>query len=220
MSICILTYDAPHLKTAQVFNILQNRGIENVDFMIMPFVQRTKREVLFAHRPEQFEGVGARELAAKRGRSVHPYSDWENLLDRYEQFIVCGSNLIDRDFANSGRILNCHSGLIPSVRGLDSFKWAILNKKPIGNTLHQLDEFADAGVVLAHFRTPVYSEDSLSTFAARHYDNEIWMLGYYDWVIQNGRIEEFNLGEPTKRMPIAVEQEMIDAFEAYKSTFA
>jgi phosphoribosylglycinamide formyltransferase-1 len=219
MSIAILTYDTPHLKTAQVFNILRNRGIDDVDFMIMPFVQRPIREVLFSHRPNQFAGVGARELAARYGRAVHPYGEWQNLIDSYDQFIVCGSNLIDREFANSGRILNCHSGLIPAVRGLDSFKWAILHKKPIGNTLHQLDEFADAGVVLAHVRTPVYAEDTLSTFAARHYENEIWMLGYYDWVIENGRTEELELSEPTKRMPMSVEQEMVDSFEAYKTVF-
>ncbi|QJB69744.1 formyltransferase family protein [Parasphingorhabdus halotolerans] len=219
MKICILTYDAPHLKTSQVFHVLKNREMLDVDFLLMPFIERPGREVAFQHRPEQFVGVAPRTLAAAYDRVVHDYDNWQQVLDQYDQFIVCGSNLIEREFANSGKILNCHSGLIPAVRGLDSFKWAILNQSPIGNTLHQLDEYADAGVVLAHSRTPIYSGDTLQSFAVRHYESEIWMLGNFDTVIKSATVEEFEVGNPTKRMPITVEQEMLLAFDAYKTKY-
>lgn len=220
MRICLLTYDTAHLKTSQVFHALLNRGLQEVDFMAMPFTARPARGVLLQHRPKQFNGPLSRSIAEGQGRAFLDYENWREHLEVYDHFIVCGSNLIDREFANSGKILNVHSGLIPAARGLDSFKWAILRGLPMGNTLHQVDEFADAGVVLAHLRTPLYHGDTLASFASRHYENEIWMLGNFDRLMSAGKIEPFELNEATMRMPMAREEHLPAAFERYKDKFA
>jgi phosphoribosylglycinamide formyltransferase 1 len=145
MKLCVLTYDTPHLKTAQVLAGLAKNGFSGIDLMLMPFVQRPERSVLFKHRPDQFVGAHVRELAAKHNCQVLKYDEWRDHLHRYDAFMVCGSNLIEPEFARTGKILNVHAGLIPMVRGLDSFKWAILKGYPLGNTLHRIDERADAG---------------------------------------------------------------------------
>jgi hypothetical protein len=220
MKICLLTYDAPHLKTAQVFNGLLNRGFSTIDFLLMPFERRPEREVAFQHRPFQFCGPTPQSLAAYAGSQTHPYEDWRALLGEYDHFIVCGSNLIEADFANSGMVLNVHAGLIPAVRGLDSFKWAIFNGKPLGNTLHIIDASADAGRVLGQCRTPVFAEDDLQTLANRHYENEIWMLVNFDEVSRQGVRYAVAHAEPTKRMPASVEAEMVRRFEVYKALMA
>lgn len=219
MKICLLTYDTPHRKTAQVFMGLHNRGFRSIDFLLMPFTRRPERAVLLAHRPSQFEGPDPRSLAAFSGGAVHPYSDWRDVLNRYDNFLVCGSNLIEPEFANSGKVLNVHAGLIPAVRGLDSFKWAILRGDPLGNTLHRIDAEADAGEVLAHLETPVFQEDDLQTLSSRHYENEIWMLTNFDRLLE-GPIRSYPLNEPTKRMPIDVESEMVRQFDNYKASVA
>lgn len=220
MRVCLLTYDAPHFKTAQVFHMLANRGITDVDFLLMPFVERPKRDVVFSHRPEQFVGVGGRDIAKTYNRKVFDYSLWHDILNEFDHFLVCGSNLIEREFVNSANILNVHSGLIPNARGLDSFKWSILLGKRMGNTLHQLDEFADAGQCLAHVPTPLYSADSLETFAARHYENEIWMLGNFDLLLAQGSTMELDITDAKMRMPIDLEHQMMSKFEEYKQVFA
>ena len=53
-------------------------------------------------------------------------------------------------------IINCHSGLIPETRGLDSFKWAILNNKFVGNTLHYIDQNVDLGKIIYQEKTKIY----------------------------------------------------------------
>jgi phosphoribosylglycinamide formyltransferase 1 len=216
VKICLLSYDAPHLKTAQVMMGLHNRDYRNVDLMLMPFVPRPERPVAFKHRPPQFQGPDPRSLTAFNGGRVLPYEDWPRVLTEYDWFIVCGSNIIEPDFANSGKILNVHAGLIPSVRGLDSFKWAILNHYPLGNTLHKIDDQADAGEVIYHLSTPVFPEDDLHTLATRHYENEIWMLTNFDRLISNPTLLELPTNAPTMRMPIEKEADMLRAFDGYK----
>jgi phosphoribosylglycinamide formyltransferase-1 len=218
--ICLLTYDTPHLKTAQVLMGLHNRGFRGIDLLLMPFTKRPERPVQFQHRPSQFNGPTPSSLTKFNGGKIIQYTDWRNILENYDWFIVCGSNLIEAEFANSGRILNAHSGLIPSVRGLDSFKWAILNHRPLGNTLHKIDERADVGEVMFHLPTPVFVEDDLHTLARRHYENEIWMLTNFHTLIERREILDYPEYEATMRMPMAVEAEMMYAFESYKATHA
>lgn len=217
MRICLLSYDAPHLKTAQVTLGLMNRGFRNIDFMLMPFIKRNERNVFFQHRPFQFEGPDPLSLASFTRGKIIQYKNWRNVACDYDWFLVCGSNLIEADFAKTCRILNVHSGLIPSVRGLDSFKWAILNNKPLGNTLHIIDEKADAGQIISHLYTPIFPADNLRLLANRHYENEIWMITHFDELIIKGKSLELPQSEPTMRMPSEKELDMIHAFDDYKA---
>lgn len=220
MKICLLSYDTPHLKTAQVLIGLHNRAFRSVDLLLMPFTPRPERSVTFRHRPFQFEGPDPRSLAAFSGGRVLDYANWRSILTDYDWFIVCGSNLIEADFANSGRILNVHAGLIPSVRRLDSFKWAILNGNPLGNTLHRIDDQADAGEIVFQLPTPIFPEDDLQTLAQRHYENEIWMLTHFDLLLQKPSILDLPQLPATKRMPLETEAEMLRTFDTYKDRHA
>jgi phosphoribosylglycinamide formyltransferase-1 len=220
MRICLLSYDTPHLKTGQVMMGLHNRGFSGIDILLTPFTPRPERAVAFAHRPPQFIGAHPRALAAFNGGRVFAYEQWPALLDDYDHFIVCGSNLIEAEFANSGRILNVHAGLIPAVRGLDSFKWAIHDAQPLGNTLHAIDEKADAGRVLAHLPTPIFADDSPSSLAQRHYENEIWMLTHFDQLLSGSSPVLPEARAATMRMPMSVEAEMLARFPAYVERFA
>lgn len=222
MKICLLTYDTPHKKTSQIFGTLINRGFTKTDLMLMPFKRRPERDVAFNHRPFQFEGPDPRSLASLCGGSIIDYKDWKEVLDDYDFFLICGSNLIDEGFSSCGKILNSHAGLIPICRGLDSFKWAILRSEKIGNTLHIINNEADSGEIIHQLATPLYAEDDLNTFAERHYWNEIWMLSNFDKLISNPTtlVDQTNIAEPTMRMPLNVEKEMLREFEAYKKLFA
>jgi phosphoribosylglycinamide formyltransferase-1 len=196
------------------------RGIEKIDLLTMPFVERARRQTLFRHRPAQFEGPNPSSLAGLCGGTVHDYADWRKIADRYDHFILCGANLVEAEFASACRILNVHAGLIPAVRGLDAFKWAILEKERLGNTLHRIDEQPDLGEVLAHLVTPVFVQDDLKTLAARHYENEIRMLTHFDGLVGSKSVLDLSQKPPRMRMPIEVEKAMIGLFPAYKSRFA
>lgn len=222
MNLCLLTYDSSHLKTEQIALNLWYRGFETIDFLAMPFKQRPDRSVLLSHRPHQFAGAHTRSICDLLNGRYHPYDRWISLVDQYDYFLVCGSNLIDPEFASSGKILNLHAGLIPQSRGLDSFKWAIFKNRLVGNTLHIIDEHADAGNVLAQDATPVFEGDSLETFARRHYEREIWLLSNFDTVLENPRFRPDSALEktnPTMRMPLTEERELDQKFIEYKANW-
>lgn len=222
MKLCLLSYDAPHRKTAQVYQGLKNAGRHDLDFLLVPFHERAKRDVMFEHRPCQFEGCGARELAKADGARIFEYANWRSILEDYDYFIVCGANLLEREFARSGKVVNVHSGLIPQSRGLDSFKWDIFHQKPVGCTLHVIDELADKGRILGQVLTPIFRCDGIATFAQRHYETEIWMLQNFDEIITRGPKIPLTLceTEATRRMSIETEGKMLRSFDSFKERYA
>jgi len=103
---------------------------------------------------------------------------------------------------------------------LDAFKWAIYYKRPLGITLHYIDEEADKGEIISIRKTNVYMTDSLETLARRHYENEIDMLSNFDKFLNNPVFDvnhkKLSETEPTKRMPIDIEMQIARKFEEYK----
>lgn len=71
-----------------------------------------------------------------------------------------------REFA--GRILNIHPSLLPAFPGLDAQHQALhYGVKISGCTVHFVDEYLDAGPVIAQAAVPVHDDDSEETLAAR-----------------------------------------------------
>ncbi|HEY0282623.1 MAG TPA: formyltransferase family protein [Rhizomicrobium sp.] len=142
--------------------------------------------------------------------------DWESFYRRIDYFLVCGCGLLDGRFCTSARIINCHPGLIPQTRGLDAFKWCIYKGRPLGVTLHRIDERVDLGTVLHHEPTDVFEEDDLATLAARHYNAEVDLVANFDRYLKGGTILPLEIQDATKRMPLEVEREMLRNFETFK----
>ncbi len=220
MNVTIITYDTSHAKTADI--LLQLRGASDVkiNFLLAPFSARPDREVIVKHRPNQFVGPKIRDIAEYHGLKVWEYDEREAAVHQSDYLLIGGANILEPELANCGKIINGHAGLIPLVRGLDAFKWAILNAEPIGNTLHFIDEHADAGSIIHQEITPLFANDTLESFAERHYRIEICMLSRFADHLAHGRKLEYPVNEPKKRMPIAIEQEMVAAFPSYKEKYA
>jgi phosphoribosylglycinamide formyltransferase 1 len=214
--IALITYDVPHKKTHDVLLRLIWRELFNVTFVVTPFKSRPSREVLFQHRPSQLTGPAPTSLASRFGLGTLRIEDWRSFRGDFEFFLVCGSGLIDPEFCQTARIVNCHPGLIPQSRGLDAFKWAIYNDLPIGNTLHFIDHQVDLGEVFHHQMTDIFPEDDFAAFAERHYTAEIHLLSHFDCYLQNGKIFDFAVGDSRKRMPRETEAQLVHRFEVYK----
>jgi phosphoribosylglycinamide formyltransferase-1 len=218
MDITLVTYDTPHEKTERVFWSLYNKKEHKINLLFVPFFPRKKRESFFRHRPEQLNGAPVRDFFESVGFDCFEYAD-RDLALKSDYLLVCGANLLEREFAKSGKIINCHAGLIPQSRGLDSFKWAIREKKPIGNTLHIIDSRTDMGQVLHHLKTPMVHSDTLASFARIHYENELWLLSNFDRFLVGGEVLDLPVSEPTMRMPVTDEKKLPDWFDEYKSKF-
>lgn len=228
MKLGIITYDTRHLKTEQVGLGLHQLGRYQMEFFALPFVERAARTILFAHRPEMASGAHSADVAAAVGAAYTPVASVAEIsADAADFFIIAGAGLLPAEWVErtSGRVVNSHPGIIPLVRGLDAFKWAILDGMPIGNTLHFIDAEADAGEVFAQSLTPVFSSDSLEDFARRHYELEIQMMVDFEAFLL--RSEEFaaNRGvyeiRPARMRMKAEQQELLrPAFEAYRAKFS
>lgn len=222
MRIGILTYDSPHLKTEQLVNLLRVKSDNDITLVMLPFTPRPARQTLLQHRPAMSSGCHPIELARWWSLNAVKVTDMADFPVDFEAMIVAGARLLPPEVVTRMPIVNAHPGLIPAVRGLDSFKWAIRDAMPLGITLHLIDEGVDLGRHLASVRTPVLQQDSLESLARRHYEMELSLLA--DFARYLSSPEAVPDGLPTrparKRMPMAEEQEMIRTFESYRRRFS
>lgn len=220
----IVTYNYRHLKTEQVLEKLLRKDVNEAHYTIfaLQFIARPARHELFKHRPNQFTGTETSQMAKLYGIPFVECASDVDIQSGFDFYLITGTGIISKEAIIGKHIINCHSGIIPIMRGLDAFKWAIIEGKPIGNTLHFIDENVDAGEIISVKLTPLYQYDSLSSFAARHYANEIDMLAKYNHYLQNlhNDFAKAEQGIAHRRMPIEIEQRLESAFEEYKKIFA
>lgn len=141
--------------------------------------------MLFSHRPKQNEAVSAKEIAQKWNLKFQECQSDEEISNECDIYLITGCGILSPKCLKDKKILNAHPGIIPNSRGLDSFKWAILKDRPLGITLHYIDEKVDCGEIIATLPTPIYPSDTLQTLARRHYENEIASLANFNFHLQN-----------------------------------
>lgn len=221
MSSAMITYDRPHRKTLDVLNGLLLEGNLPERIYAIPFVPRKPRTPLFSHRPGQDFGPQSQDFAERHGIAYIKLDDIRDLPDQDDLILMMAGVLIPEETLGKQKILNTHPGLIPAVKGLDAFKWTILEMQPLGNTLHYIDARVDEGELLCHIPTPVYASDTLESLALRHYQNEMDMTIRYPHYIDKATIlTDLPDGIPHKRMSTEKEKEMMAAFDGYKDRFA
>ena len=212
----LITYHHPHLKTEQVMNSLLLRGYD-LEVFALPFIPRASRGVRFEHRPRQSFAVMAADISVHFGVPYHLCGSDSDIGAHCDLYLVLGAGILSPACVRGKKILNCHPGVIPSSRGLDSFKWALYEMKPLGVTLHYIDENVDAGEIVAVVPTPVYSSDTLETLARRHYENEIRILSDFEYFMANpfNAFPDAQIGRARKRMPLSKEGELSALISGY-----
>jgi len=216
MHLGIITYNKPHLKTQELIFGLASKGYNNIKIILVPYIKRKKRKVLIKHRPSQFTGIDPITIAKKLKFKIVDISKREILNCDY--VLIAGSNLIDKKFIIKNKIINCHSGLIPESRGLDSLKWSIYKKRLIGNTLHFIDKNIDSGKIISHNLTTVNINDNLIDLSTRHYSNEIFMLVNFELFLVNKKIIRLKKGKPHMRMPYSKELIILNNFNSFRNS--
>lgn len=211
----ILTYNKPHLKTQQVIKgLIKKKKIQINRIIISNFKQFAERKVLFNHRPFQFKGTHPNDIAKKLKVKIERINN-KNCFSGLDYVLICGSQIIKKKFKKKF-IINCHSGLIPQSRGLDSFKWDILLGNKIGTTLHFIDNQVDYGEIIGHKYTKIKHSNSLNEVAKNHYNNEIKMLINFEKYLKNNKLFKFPKRKNTLRMNFIKEKQMINNFSKWK----
>ena len=217
MNIGVITYDIPHLKTEQLLlSLLQNNSISKITLYALPFVSRKARLVKYPHRPDQKLSINQKEFISY---SKVYYQGWDgksHVSHNDEVVIIAGGGIINPNLFGNTPILNVHPGLIPLVRGLDSFKWSIYLDHPLGVSLHVIDEKVDKGVLLCVKKTPVFASDTYYSLARRHYELEINLLTDSLRYVGKPIVSEYGEQPANMRMPVEKEISMIGKFENWK----
>jgi len=222
-TIGIITYHYPHLKTEQVLlNLLKKYSPAQMHMYALPFVPRKERNIQINHRPDQSISIGPEVMAKAHGIAYTPVAHDYEIPDGLDYYLILGAGILSAEFVKNKKTFNGHPGIIPAVRGLDAFKWSILENKPLGVTLHFIDERVDAGDIISIIPTNVYLSDTIETLSRRHYENEIAMMSNFEHYLQHPTnvFEGIETGEPHRRMDAATEALMISNFETYKQRFA
>ncbi len=224
MKIGLISYDAKHLKTEQILNGFSLNGtLQKHEFQVfaLPFNERPLRRIHFHHRPPSDSGAYVSDLCKTykiKYSKISKDIDIDNSCDLY---IISGAGILSEACVKNKKILNCHAGVIPTVRGLDSFKWSIYNKLPIGNTLHFIDSQTDIGAPICIIKTELYKTDTLETLARRHYESEVNILLNFERYLSNNVFDfiEPPFYEATRRMKYDNELELEEKFIEYKKIY-
>jgi hypothetical protein len=118
-----------------------------------------------------------REVAAFYGFPISICADQNapNSIARLREWspdliIFTGGNILRRQLLEVPRlgVLNVHLGLLPEIRGMSSPEWSLLNRVPVGITIHYVDAGIDSGPVLQRCEFPdVASCESLNDLRNR-----------------------------------------------------
>lgn len=224
LRLAIITYDYAHLKTEQLVHrlLLKNRleiGRKlDMILLALPFSSRASRSVLLPHRPDQDKSVSTRDLAARHRLEFLPCT-YDCIPDVADFYLIAGAGILSAKAIGKKKIINVHPGIVPSARGLDAFKWSILDGIPLGVTLHYIDAEVDAGETIAIVETPIFLSDTLNVLARRHYELELDVASEFLNFL-NGKAEGNYVAYPESpsrmRMPIGTERDMIARFDEYK----
>lgn len=77
------------------------------------------------------------------------------------------------------RCVNIHPGYNPYNRGWFPHVFSIINKKPLGVTIHEMDEQLDHGPIIVQEQVPLYTWDTSKTAYERILEKEIELLEKY-----------------------------------------
>ncbi len=212
----IITFNCPHRKTAE---IIERCSKKISCICTIPFKERKKRKILINHRPDQLSGPTPQEIGKAYSIKVLPLeflvnSEYKDV----DELIVGGAGILSDSIVKNFKIINSHPGLIPTTRGLDSFKWAIYFQEIMGVTIHQINAEVDLGVHIHHSKTIIYKNDNIADLAERHYRNEVNSLcEYISGTLAIKKICDLECKESRMRMDLDKEAFILEKFNDYKN---
>lgn len=171
----LFAYDFPHKKTQDFLFRLTVEGYKLKYCIAAPWkklnftpslVKIDQSHVGLIHPRRICERFGIKYLSLDHGSKATVDYIKKNKVDLY---VISGARILTKEVieACQGRILNIHPGLLPDVRGLDTFLWSIILKKPLGISAHLITSKIDSGLLIHKEKLPVYKDDSVFDITLR-----------------------------------------------------
>jgi len=121
--------------------------------------QLEESDFLFACRADNFDLM--RNENVTNIVPVDVKNEYPNIIESYDLVISMHcKQIFPRKMVENIRCVNIHPGLNPYNRGWYTQVFAILNKKPHGATIHEIDAELDHGPIIAQKEVPIYEWDT------------------------------------------------------------
>lgn len=105
--------------------------------------------------PESLVSLGLTSINVKSEKDV------AHIIDHYKLVISAHcKQIFPSELVNNVRCINIHPGLNPHNRGWFPQVFSIINKKPVGCTIHLMNEEIDDGAILFQKAVPVFDWDT------------------------------------------------------------
>ena len=215
--IAVLTYNVPHQKTFDILMNLYVKGYRDIEVYSTPMGYKKKFKPLLEHRPSLRYDLSPIELCRILGFKYNPNIDEIFNLPENTIFLIAGSNILEKNLTDKYKVVNSHPGIIPLVRGLDAFKWALYEGLPIGVTVHLVTGQVDSGPIILQRTISIDKFETFHSLALKLYDLEVHSLIDSIKILDTHLINEFTKVDdsnslPRKRMPKIIEQDLINRF--------
>jgi phosphoribosylglycinamide formyltransferase-1 len=226
MHVGVITYQVGHLKTWQIMRKMMTKGYR-VTLYAFPFKLHSRPGTeRYKDRPDQLINFDVVSFCQRYGIGYVAVDSWNDEFahcigepgtrDCPEVYLHCIAKIVPASFIEGRAILNCHPGLLPQNRGVDAFKWSIVNKWPIGVALHAIDPAIDCGMILRRMRIPVFPTDTLAAVCTRAYEFEIDLLANFEHHLPN-LSKSWAVGDDHpcshKRIPAETDENLEQIFE-------
>lgn len=137
----------------------------------------SKEQVTLAFSPK---GSPLREIQSIEGLvpiALNVKTDYVQVIENYELvFSIHCKQIFPAELVQKVRCINVHPGLNPYNRGWFPQVFSILNKLPLGATIHEIDEELDHGKIIVQKEVPVYANDTSLTAYNRVQEAEVELL--------------------------------------------
>ncbi|GAB3224217.1 dTDP-4-amino-4,6-dideoxyglucose formyltransferase [Hymenobacter seoulensis] len=119
--------------------------------------------------------------------SILVRQNYQNIINNYDLIISAHcKQIFPTELINKIRCINIHPGLNPFNRGWFPQVFSIINKLPLGATIHEIDAELDHGPIIAQQAVPLYSYDTSLTAYNRVQKMEVTLLEKHIVSIING----------------------------------
>lgn len=124
--------------------------------------------------------------------SIDMKVDYPNLIGKYDLiFSLHCKQLFPAQLVTKVRCINVHPGLNPYNRGWFPQVFSILNGKPAGATIHEIDELLDHGNIIAQKAITIEANDTSLTAYEKIQQAEIELLDEHLETILENRYQSF-----------------------------
>ncbi len=231
MKIGVFAYNFHHWKTQSgIINLILSDkkpdiifAANKVDLNFYKSKIRTSPKDLFLHHPKKIAQHYGIEYRVARHNSEEVRD--EIIKKELDLGIILGARILKPIAFSSFKtgVLNMHPGILPENRGLDTIKWAIINKIDQGVTSHLIDEKIDRGRIIDTDTIKIYKDDTLVDIQIRIQNLEQkMMLDAIEMLETETNVKQLTKAERghyNRSMPPHIEQDLIKNFKEYKSIF-